>query len=246
MQTSRRWSFDLASIFLTIIATILILDSFIRDSWLFLLIGIIGLIAAMGFLVLPEMIKRKEPDAEITNEDTDKLKATLAELETTLMELHRDQEGVKRAGHVMESGVQEISDGVALAIEKIRGMSDTQEQLIALRQESGEAKRHIDEWLEASMEYMDFLDRTLRLEGIDENYVKAIEKARSQFVSRLVGLGVSEISPEVGDEVDERLHRAEGFEDAEGLPSGVIAVVICTGFATGRKVLRPAIVRVTQ
>jgi hypothetical protein len=244
---TRSWSFDISAIFLTVLAVLLMFHGFLNNSWAFMMVGILAVIAAMGFLVWPEILKRKAATSpESPDEDMAKLKVTLHELETTLLDLQRDREGIQHAGHVMESGVQEISDGVAVAIEKIRGMSDVQEQLISLRQELGETKRHVDEWLDASMEYMDFLDRTLSLEGIDENYVKAIEKARSQFIARLIGLGVGEIQPEVGDAFDERLHKADGYGEADGLEPGSIAVVVRSGLATGRKVLRPAIVRIVK
>ena len=103
----------------------------------------------------------------------------------------------------------------------------------------------LDTWRDISIEHVDFLDRTLGFDDLDENYRSAVEKSRREYIRGLEKLGLTEIAPLVGDEFDDRLHHADGVMGKDEVKPGCVSGINEVGFATGNRIIRPAKVTLT-
>jgi len=72
-----------------------------------------------------------------------------------------------------------------------------------------------------------------------------LEAAKKQFVSALKSVNIDEIVPELGDEFDPLIHNA-CFEVEKGANPGQIGLVIKSGWAKDKTLLRPADVGVVK
>lgn len=81
-------------------------------------------------------------------------------------------------------------------------------------------------------------------EKVDKNWRTGVEYIHQQLIKVLSDSGVTEISPNVGDELDHNLHEALETVDGEEKNSGKIASVTQKGYRTAEKVIRPARVKV--
>jgi molecular chaperone GrpE len=89
----------------------------------------------------------------------------------------------------------------------------------------------------------DQLDLALgqNLEGMSaEQFAEGVTLARAEFMKVLGDLGVQRIDPEVGEEFNPLRHEAMLKQDADGIASNHITMVMQPGFAMGEQVLRPA------
>lgn len=87
-------------------------------------------------------------------------------------------------------------------------------------------------------------------EKVDKNWRMGVEYIHQQLIKVLADNGVSEISPEVGDEVDPNIHEAlETTDNSDESKSGKIAEVTQKGYkstdSSGQgRIIRPARVKV--
>lgn len=80
----------------------------------------------------------------------------------------------------------------------------------------------------------------------DENFKKGVELTLASFRSGLEKLGVRELNP-LGEPFDPKLHNALFTEPAaEGQPSGVVTKVLQSGYIRGERVIRCAMVAVSE
>jgi len=244
-QSDRSWTFDLSAIFLAIFGAVISYHGFNLVEWEFLLVGIVGLIASVSFFVWPEVLRRRSQDIKTFNENLHDLKTMMADLDTIRKEHNRARAAYERSREVWESGGAQLVDSMNSLMSQVGGVSKYEQQLIQVRQEAGELSRHLDTWREISIEHVDFLDRTLGFDDLDENYRSAVEKSRREFVRGLEKLGLTEIAPALGDEFDDRLHHADGVKEKDGIKPGCVSGVIEVGFATGNRIIRPAKVTIT-
>jgi molecular chaperone GrpE len=89
----------------------------------------------------------------------------------------------------------------------------------------------------------DQLDLALgqNLEGMSaEQFAEGVTLAQAEFMKVLGDLGVQRIDPEVGEEFNPLRHEAMLKQDADGIASNHITMVMQPGFAMGEQVLRPA------
>ena len=89
----------------------------------------------------------------------------------------------------------------------------------------------------------DQLDLALgqNLEGMSaEQFAEGVTLAHDEFMKVLGDLGVQRIDPEVGEEFNPLRHEAMLKQDADGIESNHITIVMQPGFAMGQQVLRPA------
>lgn len=77
-----------------------------------------------------------------------------------------------------------------------------------------------------------------------EQFAQGVALARDEFIKMLAEQGVMPISPEVGDEFDPQRHEAMLQQEAEGVESGHITLVMQQGFESANHVLRAAKVAV--
>ncbi len=91
----------------------------------------------------------------------------------------------------------------------------------------------------------DNLERALNQPTQDEAYKKGVEMTMTQLVSILAGLGV-EIFGNVGDAFDPNVHNAVMHVEEEGAEESTVTQVFQKGFRLGEKIVRFAMVQVTN
>ena len=83
------------------------------------------------------------------------------------------------------------------------------------------------------------------LKDADPEIVKGVELISNQLEKSFTKLKI-EAFGQVGEDFDPNLHNAIGMVDNEELGSGKIAAVFQTGFKIGDKIVRHAMVQVTN
>ena len=91
----------------------------------------------------------------------------------------------------------------------------------------------------------DNLERALHHETADEAYKKGVEMTMTQLKEVLTKLGIEEI-PALGEPFDPNLHNAVMHVEDEGAGENTIVDVFQTGFKSGDKVVRFAMVKVAN
>ncbi|MEG1858159.1 MAG: nucleotide exchange factor GrpE [Pseudoflavonifractor sp.] len=91
----------------------------------------------------------------------------------------------------------------------------------------------------------DNLERALKQETCDEAYAKGVEMTMTGLKEVLAKLGVEEI-PALGETFDPLYHNAVMHVEDAALGEGIIAEVFQTGFKSGDKVIRFAMVKVAN
>ena len=91
----------------------------------------------------------------------------------------------------------------------------------------------------------DNLERALNQPTEDAAYKKGVEMTMTELVKIFSGLGV-EIFGEIGDAFDPNLHNAVMHTDDETLGENVVSQVFQKGFKPGDKIVRFAMVQVTN
>ena len=91
----------------------------------------------------------------------------------------------------------------------------------------------------------DNLERALKQETADEAYKKGVEMTMTQLKEVLAKLGIEEI-PALGEPFDPNLHNAVMHVEDEGAGENTIVDVFQTGFRSGDKVVRFAMVKVAN
>ena len=99
--------------------------------------------------------------------------------------------------------------------------------------------------IEKLLPVYDNLERAMNQPTEDEAYKKGVEMTMTQLVGILAGLGV-EIFGEKGDAFDPNLHNAVMHTEEEGAPENTITQVFQKGFKMGEKIIRFAMVQVTN
>ena len=91
----------------------------------------------------------------------------------------------------------------------------------------------------------DNLERALKQETADEAYAKGVQMTMTQLKEVLAKLGIEEI-PALGEPFDPNLHNAVMHVEDEGAGENIIVDVFQTGFRSGDKVVRFAMVKVAN
>ena len=114
------------------------------------------------------------------------------------------------------------------------------------------AKEKESAWTEAKastalafLPVYDNLERALKAPCTDEAYQKGVEMTMNQLKEVLTKLGIEEI-PALNETFDPNLHNAVMHVDDEGVEENTIVEVFQTGFKTGDKVIRFAMVKVAN
>jgi len=92
---------------------------------------------------------------------------------------------------------------------------------------------------------MDDLERALQSRPADLAWADGIELIYRKLKSILDSEGIQRIDAE-GQPFDPNFHEAIGQEHSDSLPSGHVVAVVQNGYTLGDKVIRPAMVRVSQ
>ena len=114
------------------------------------------------------------------------------------------------------------------------------------------AKEKESAWTEAKastalafLPVYDNLERALKAPCTDEAYQKGVEMTMNQLKEVLTKLGIEEI-PALNEKFDPNLHNAVMHVDDESVEENTIVEVFQTGFQTGDKVIRFAMVKVAN
>ncbi len=91
----------------------------------------------------------------------------------------------------------------------------------------------------------DNLERALRQETADEAFKKGVEMTMNQLREVLTKLGIEEI-PALGEAFDPNFHNAVMHVDDNSAGENTIVEVFQTGFKSGEKVIRCAMVKVAN
>ena len=91
----------------------------------------------------------------------------------------------------------------------------------------------------------DNLERALKQDTADEAFKKGVEMTMTQLKEVLTKLGIEEI-PALGEPFDPNLHNAVMHVEDEGAGENTIVDVFQTGFKSGDKVVRFAMVKVAN
>lgn len=235
-------TFDMAAIFLGIISATLLIHGFSRSDWLILLVGILAAISAMWFLNWPEII-RDRAGGENTGPSLTVNKTSVADHGPESDEIRKVIEKAKEDIQQVQKGLNDTFSETRSSFEKREAL---EKELWSARQQVSELVRNLNTWHESGIEWMDYIDRTLELEDLDENYRAAFRQAGAEYEKVLEKMGLTVINPEPGDPFDDRRHTAIGELPLEGSPGGMVADVRKSGYASGSRVIRPAEVWVTS
>ena len=114
------------------------------------------------------------------------------------------------------------------------------------------AKEKESAWTEAKastalafLPVYDNLERALKAPCTDEAYQKGVEMTMNQLKEVLTKLGIEEI-PALNEKFDPNLHNAVMHVDDDSVEENTIVEVFQTGFQTGDKVIRFAMVKVAN
>jgi molecular chaperone GrpE (heat shock protein) len=234
---------DIAGILFTIIAIILIIYGVSNDSAFLVVLGFFAFTSAIYVISAQDRSPQTGKEAKIfIGGNVDLSKPESPDSSLIQKEIREAFEKAKEEILRASAGKSEpSSDRESQAISR----DALEKEIWAARQKVSERGKEISSWHASAIEYIDFLDRTIGLDGLDESYRKSCMQARSEFLKTMEKMGITEINPDIGEIFDDRRHIAEGVKSADGLTHGVISGVEQVGFTVGSKVLRPARVWLT-
>ena len=129
-----------------------------------------------------------------------------------------------------------------------KNLSDQEDKFLRLAAEYDNYRRRSQKEKESAAAFLpvyDNLERALKQETADEAYKKGVEMTMTQLKEVLAKLGIEEI-PALGEPFDPNLHNAVMHVEDEGAGENTIVDVFQTGFRSGDKVVRFAMVKVAN
>ena len=152
---------------------------------------------------------------------------------------------------------EELSAALESAAKVAEALKDKEEQFLRLAAEYDNFRRRSQKekdavWADAKADtalaflpVYDNLERALKAECSDAAYVKGVEMTMGQLKDVLSKLGIEEI-PALGQTFDPNLHNAVMHVDDENAEENTIVEVFQSGFLSGDKVIRFAMVKVAN
>ncbi len=147
----------------------------------------------------------------------------------------------------LEAQVKKLTEQVnVLKNEYARAYADTENMKKRLQKEHDSfAKYHIQSFAIELLPVLDNCERALAIQGIDENMKKGLEMIYSQLKSALEKEGVTEIEAE-GRPFDGNWHQALMSEHKDGVEPGMVLQVLQKGYKLKDRILRAAMVKVSD
>lgn len=169
-------------------------------------------------------------------------------MESTEEEVTQEEEVVEvdEKDALIESLQNEI---LKLKNDYARAYADTENLKKRLTKEADTAKKY--RFKDSALELLPIVDNmamALKVQTEDEallNYVKGFEMIYNQFVGVLEREGVKEIEAE-GKPFDHNTMQALMQEQQEGVESGIVLEVLQKGYMLKDRILRPALVKVSE
>lgn len=131
----------------------------------------------------------------------------------------------------------------------LRAYADTDNTRKRLLRETEQAKKY--RFQSAALELLPILDNLNRALDVEpsnpemENFLKGFDMIRTQFINALTNEGVTEINAE-SQPFDPNLMQALQTEKKEGVEPGQVIEVLQKGYKLKDRLLRPALVKVSE
>lgn len=111
-------------------------------------------------------------------------------------------------------------------------------------------KRALDKLVTELLPIYDSMDLGLNAANSEETSLAAVREGldmtMNMFLSSLAKFGLATVSPEYGDAFDPELHQAMAIKPVKGIKANQILTVVQKGFQFNGRLLRPAMVTVSQ
>lgn len=182
------------------------------------------------------------------NEEASKTEAQAAEPEE--VEVIEEEAEVEDPIDVLNKEIEELNKQLAASkTDLLRAYADTDNTRKRLQKEADTAKKY--RFQSAALELLPILDNMdLALAKVPENeeaasFVKGFEMIRTQLVNALVNEGVQEIDA-LDKPFDANLMQALMTEKKDGVEPGIVIDVLQKGYKLKDRLLRPALVKVSE
>ena len=178
-----------------------------------------------------EDVKEEKVEKEVTEPETEKID---------------EEKAVDERDALIESLQSEVAK---LKNDFARAYADTENMKKRLTKEADNAKKY--RFKDSALELLPIVDNmamALNVQTEDEallNYVKGFEMIYKQFLSVLDKEGVKEIE-EDGKPFDHNTMQALMKEKQDGVESGIVLEVLQKGYMLKDRILRPALVKVSE
>ena len=111
-------------------------------------------------------------------------------------------------------------------------------------------KRALDKFVTELLPIYDSMELGLNAANADEASLEAVreglEMTIKMFLSSLAKFGLEQVNPEDGDTFDPEMHQAMAMQPVEGIEANQVLTVAQKGFQFNGRLLRPAMVMVSQ
>ena len=178
-----------------------------------------------------EDVKEEKVEKEVTEPETEKID---------------EEKAVDERDALIESLQSEVAK---LKNDFARAYADTENMKKRLTKEADNAKKY--SFKDSALELLPIVDNmamALNVQTEDEallNYVKGFEMIYKQFLSVLDKEGVKEIEAD-GKPFDHNTMQALMQEKQDGVESGIVLEVLQKGYMLKDRILRPALVKVSE
>ena len=178
-----------------------------------------------------EDVKEEKVEKEVTEPETEKID---------------EEKSVDERDALIESLQSEVAK---LKNDFARAYADTENMKKRLTKEADNAKKY--RFKDSALELLPIVDNmamALNVQTEDEallNYVKGFEMIYKQFLSVLDKEGVKEIEAD-GKPFDHNTMQALMQEKQDGVESGIVLEVLQKGYMLKDRILRPALVKVSE
>lgn len=182
----------------------------------------------------------------------------MAKEEKKTPEQETPEEVLEQEAPETEPAADTASDSPAAELETLKDtMAQQEEKYLRLAAEydnyrKRSAKEKESAWTDAKADtaaaflpVYDNLERALKAPCSDEAFLKGVEMTMTQLKDVLNKLGIEEI-PALGEKFDANLHNAVMHVDDDSVEENTVVEVFQTGFKTGEKVIRFAMVKVAN
>ena len=204
-----------------------------------------------------EMNMKKEAEAETDTAAAEKDTEQTTDTQTQETEQEPVQESKKEKKHFKKDKVAELEKKISELEEEVakqknayfKAYADTENLRKRLQSEAETTRKYrIQSFALEVLPVLDSMERALAVQSDDENiknYVKGFEMIHDQLVAVLEKEGVKEIDA-LNQPFDHNVHQALMQEPVEGVESGIVVEVLQKGYMLKDRVLRAALVKVSE
>lgn len=204
-----------------------------------------------------EMNMKKEAEAETDTAAAEKDTEQTTDTQTQETEQEPVQESKKEKKLFKKDKVAELEKKISELEEEVakqknayfKAYADTENLRKRLQSEAETTRKYrIQSFALEILPVLDSMERALAVQSDDENiknYVKGFEMIHDQLVAVLEKEGVKEIDA-LNQPFDHNVHQALMQEPVEGVESGIVVEVLQKGYMLKDRVLRAALVKVSE